>query len=274
MHSIVDGDVLVYKSCFATEYKIYNHPVFGKFRRKKELNGFLLANVDEDAPEYSTEVIVETMVEPLETTFEVLEGILKDIRMRTNSLHQTVYISKHPSTNFRKSINYPIPYKGGRQERPSNFLAVLAYLGRVKGGPYTVSWVDGIEVDDALGISAYADFKRSAANPSVIIATIDKDLLQIPGLHYHIDDKTIKEVSLFEADKHFYRQMLMGDRVDNVLGIDGIGPVGADKRLAACDTPAAMDEVVIYEYQKYFKGSWEAMYKANKTLLWILREPL
>ncbi len=59
--------------------------------------------------------------------------------------------------------------------------------------------------------------------------SIDKDLDMIRGWHYNF----IKDKKYFiddqQAIKHFYTQILTGDRVDNIIGLRGIGPKKAEK---------------------------------------------
>jgi 5'-3' exonuclease len=64
--------------------------------------------------------------------------------------------------------------------------------------------------------------------------SIDKDLLQVPGMHYNWvrDEKILvtPEVGL----RKLYQQVLTGDGTDNIPGIYGIGDVKARKLIAAC----------------------------------------
>jgi len=111
--------------------------------------------------------------------------------------------------NFRKTL-YPL-YKANRADkpRPRALQPVREYL--------VLDWnakiTDGIEADDALGI---------AQTEETIICSIDKDLLMIPGKHYNFVKKEFYEVSPTEALRVFYKQLLLGDRSDNVPGYDGL----------------------------------------------------
>ena len=111
--------------------------------------------------------------------------------------------------NFRKTL-YP-QYKANRADkpRPPALEPVREYL--------VLDWnakvTDGIEADDALGINQTDD---------TIICTIDKDLLQVPGKHYNFVTKEFRVVSRTEALRTFYKQLLLGDRSDNIPGYDGM----------------------------------------------------
>lgn len=119
----------------------------------------------------------------------------------------------------------------------------------------------GIEADDALGIeqSCY-DFGAST------ICSIDKDLKQIPGCHYNFVKEEYETVSALDGLRLFYRQLLTGDRADNVMGIRGIGDVKA-KRLIDC-----------YEFEEDMFRVVQGMYNDDKRLLtngkllWIHRK--
>lgn len=81
-----------------------------------------------------------------------------------------------------------------------------------------------LEADDCLGI-------LSTMRPNkCVVASIDKDLMQIPGWHFNWD-KMDKPQYIHEeqADLFFYKQILTGDPVDGFSGIPGVGPKGADK---------------------------------------------
>ena len=47
----------------------------------------------------------------------------------------------------------------------------------------------------------------------------------IPGKHYNWNKKIFETVDLQTGIQHFYKQMLIGDSSDNIIGINGIGKV-------------------------------------------------
>jgi 5'-3' exonuclease len=99
--------------------------------------------------------------------------------------------------------------------------------------------VYGQEADDALGIAQTAD---------TCIVSIDKDLLQIPGVHYHFVKKEFYNITPDQGLRHFYMQLLMGDRIDNIPGVYGIGPVNAKRILSKCNTEEEMYHAVVAAY--------------------------
>jgi 5'-3' exonuclease len=146
--------------------------------------------------------------------------------------------------NFRYKVNPE--YKANRKGKPDpkwrNSLiehAVLNWNGEV---------THGIEADDALGINQ---------GNGTIICSIDKDLHQISGDHYSFElsgrtaagetwlrEAFFKNISPVEGLQFFYKQLLIGDRADNIFGVDRIGPVGAAKAIDHLVYEEDMFEVV------------------------------
>ncbi len=264
MRALIDGDPVLYAACYATEYNTWFHPDLGTFRRQKELQDHLfLFFDDDDLVDWKTHIAPIKVTEPITNTYHAIDGTISSILRKTGATDYTIYLSD--GGNFRNDIEYPVQYKGGRPEKPSNFTDARKYL---KGLP-NVTLVSGIEVDDALGI------QQDKTGYSTCICTIDKDLGMIPGLHFDIkSNDPIYLVNEFDANKAFWKQMLTGDRTDNIIGLKGYGPVTAEKTLSACKNVEDMQMVVQEHYRVMLKDGWEKLYEANKILLWILQEPL
>lgn len=82
-----------------------------------------------------------------------------------------------------------------------------------------------MEADDLLGIL----MTTKVIKGKKMCCSIDKDLLQIPGLHYNLDNKKILRVEPEEGRRLHWIQSLAGDVVDNYPGCPGIGMKGASK---------------------------------------------
>src|SRR3990167_2117781 len=134
--------------------------------------------------------------------------LLTDIISTTDASEVKLYLSG--STNFRKDV-YP-EYKANRDKlvRPMFLQPVREYLVKEWGAEVT----DGYEADDALGIQA-------SGLPNTVICSLDKDLLQIPGLHYNFVSREFRDIGRLEGWFNFYSQLVLGDRSDNVPGYDG-----------------------------------------------------
>jgi len=163
-----------------------------------------------------------------------------------------------PKTTFRNKVRED--YKANRKDKPKpiHIKAIRDYLINT----YKAKVVQGIEADDALGLSQ---------NPYTIIATIDKDLLMCEGKHYNFVKKEFIQVTKEEGIRFFYQQMITGDTSDNILGIRGLGKVKASKLLK--DTARKdWDNMIIDLYIKEF-GYEEGRNRCvqNSQLLWILQ---
>src|ERR1700751_351444 len=113
--------------------------------------------------------------------------------------------------NYRYSINSE--YKQNRPiESPKWWLFVKDYLIQ----QWKAIEVNGIEVDDAVNIT------RLQIPDSVIVA-IDKDLLELEGLHYNWRKDEWVTTSKARAEYKFWQDMIVGQPADNIKGIPGSG---------------------------------------------------
>jgi 5'-3' exonuclease len=78
-------------------------------------------------------------------------------------------------------------------------------------------------------------------------------------------------ITPLEADRYFYKQMLVGDVTDNIHGIKGVGKVKADKLLADCQSEQEMIDIVWEQYQLHFKEDALSRMEENVGLLWLKR---
>ena len=113
------------------------------------------------------------------------------------------------SNNFRKKISPD--YKGHRnRKKPCGYKRVIRDL-RIN---YEVIVMKTLEADDAMGIYA-------TAHPGNMIVSPDKDMRQIPGKLYNLDDTV--EITTEEGAKWHMIQTLAGDQTDGYSGVPGIG---------------------------------------------------
>lgn len=113
------------------------------------------------------------------------------------------------SVNFRKKI---LPsYKGHRnRKKPCGYKRVINALSE----QYEVIRIPTLEADDAMGIYA-------TANPGNVIVSPDKDMRQIPGKLYNMDE--LVEITEEEGYQWHLIQTLAGDQTDGYSGVPGIG---------------------------------------------------
>ena len=111
--------------------------------------------------------------------------------------------------NFRKKISPE--YKGHRnRKKPCGYKRVISNL-RIQ---YSVITMKELEADDAMGIYA-------TQHQGNIIVSPDKDMKQIPGKLYNLDDTLT--ITPEEGAKWHLIQTLAGDQTDGYSGVPGIG---------------------------------------------------
>lgn len=161
----------------------------------------------------------------------------------------------------------PKLYKGTRDPsmRPHYYDEIRDYMIHIHGA----ITVNGMEAEDAAAIVHYEHKDRNT-----VLVHQDKDLNCLPGWHWNpvkMDDvyyQTIKEANI-----HFWKQVLTGDKVDNIRGIDGLGPKTADKLLDPCDGDwMRMYDVALYQYRKQHGLEAERILDETCKLVWILRK--
>jgi DNA polymerase-1 len=143
-------------------------------------------------------------------------------------------------TNFRKEVF--ADYKAHRNNSDSYEPMMKQFLRQHFQDNYESFLIDDLEADDVLGILMTTDGYKS--NYEKVLCTIDKDLDTIPGVHWNLDKKVVYDVTMAEADRKFYQQMLTGDRVDNIPGLPGYGEKTADKVLDKHPPVKWYDEIV------------------------------
>ena len=113
------------------------------------------------------------------------------------------------SQNFRKKI---LPeYKGHRnRKKPCGYKRVIEELKK----EYKVIMKPTLEADDTMGIYA-------TKYPGNCIVSPDKDMKQIPGQLYNLDETFT--VSPEDGAKGHLIQALAGDQTDGYAGVPGIG---------------------------------------------------
>ena len=186
--------------------------------------------------------------------------------------------------NFREDLAVTKVYKGNRvKSKPFHFNNLTVYLM----ARYNTVIANGMEADDLLGIT-----QVSRGTENTVICSRDKDLRMIPGWHYSWECGRQASIGPYKAEpngeliekgngkilgygfKFFLYQMLVGDTVDNIPGVPGIGPVKAYKKLTqpGCDDPLVAYQEVVKAYQEAFPEDWKTHIREMADLLWIVRE--
>ena len=127
------------------------------------------------------------------------------------------------SSNFRKTVDPS--YKGHRnRKKPCGYKRLIAALHN----RYKVIIKPDLEADDALGIYA-------TSNDDCIIVSPDKDMKQIPGRLYNLDEHFT--ITPQQGWQWFLIQTLAGDSTDGYSGAPGFGVKQAQNFLRRMGTP-------------------------------------
>jgi 5'-3' exonuclease len=160
-------------------------------------------------------------------------------------------------TNFRNEIAVTEPYKGNRKDakKPQHYIAIRNHLQRLGA-----ELVEGQEADDAVAIEA--------TKTGGWIVSIDKDLDQVAGWHYNFVKHEEYYVTEEQGLRNLFTQVLTGDRIDNIIGLKGIGPKKAEKLLKDCKTEREYYDACL----KAYDGN-QLRVDENLNLLWLRRTP-
>lgn len=243
MQPLIDGDVILYEAGFAAEagWKGEDSPPF----------------------DYVAEVVDKRLVGICETVDATQPPII-------------FFTGK---TNFRTQIAKRRKYKERASNKPFHYYNIKAYL-RTK---YECVQREGLEADDLMAIYQRDD---------TVICTRDKDLRQVPGWHYgwelanqpSFGPLLVDEFGKIELVRKknstkitgygslfFYAQCLVGDGVDTVPGLDGIGPVKAFNILEPTRTTAEAFKAVREAYRAVYGDDGDEELLEQGRLLWMVR---
>jgi len=263
MQVLVDGDIIVFRAGFACEktaYFLEHNGVPMRFQYKKELDSYMVEN-DLVGHPYEKDVELEPVQNALHTTKLMIENIKDAIGVSDDEL----VICVSGPNNFRNSVATIKPYKGNRDKahRPTHEAMIKEYLTTEWGSRVS----DNQEADDDMGQAQWAEWVAGNEEESIIVS-LDKDLMMIPGLHYNFVKSEMTMVSLQNADRNFWAQMLMGDSTDNIPGIPGFGPVKAN----ALVQDRGHEQVIADMYKRMYGPAWRDAMTEIGRLIWIRRE--
>jgi 5'-3' exonuclease len=160
--------------------------------------------------------------------------------------------------NFRHEIAKSHVYKGNRKDtqKPIHLGHVRQYAIEKFGAIVS----EGEEADDLIAIGATKYGKQT------IVASIDKDMLQIPCTHFNFNRNEWTDVDEWDGLKFFYTQILTGDSADNIIGLYKVGPVKAGKILEGAESEEELWDRCVDAYD----GDAERVLE-NARLLWLRR---
>lgn len=218
-----------------------------------------------DADHVSYRAAASAENEELHIAIARAEETLSKILVQTDADSYEAYLTG--TNNFRYNI-FP-EYKANRTApRPKHLEPLREY--------FVLNWkfkvTDGYEADDAVAIRA------TELEDNFIVASLDKDLRQIPGKFFSweiagtthgkqwVKPAELTYITPLEGLRNFYKGLLIGDKSDNIIGVDGIGPVKAGKFLDSARTEEDMFDTVRMLYED------DRRMLLNGQLMWLLRE--
>lgn len=277
-HVLIDGDIVASKACFVSQTSYYHvfleddDEIIYSCKTKKEASQW------SEGIEEVTRVVKQVDVMPLPIVYKIVDNLIEDILKTLNLSTYTIYIAPPGGVQtYRHRAAKKAPYKGNRkaEDRPVQIREVQEYLIE----KYNAIRAVDEETDDLLGLD------QCASGGTSIIASIDKDLLQIPGWHYNIDSKKVQFASdpgelqivvsasgikkvVGTGFKWFLYQCLAGDSVDNIIKPEkNLGPM---KIYELFSQKCAIIDVYNEVLDIYKRNGRD--FEENATLLFIQRE--
>jgi hypothetical protein len=235
VHLIIDADPICYRAGFAAEsasyhlvmedpvsgiYEVLFEPYDGKTAGAR-MQKWISDHPDDVVLDKTKQVTAEPEENALEATRTQVYSIEKECaeHFGLHEFSQITIILSGPG-NYREKLATIFPYKGNRDpaHKPVWYQSIRNYLTSQWGAAV----VHGREADDECSILAHA-----SEPGSYIIATIDKDLDQIPGHHFNYMKSVFHAQSEQSAYNFFVRQALSGDATDGIPGCYKLGAIRA-----------------------------------------------
>jgi len=218
-------------------------------------------------------------LEILQRGYDRFEKIAFDILNEIESEYQTSvvkYFFTKCKRNFRKDVDPT--YKANRKSN--------RWVNELRS--YLLDYLDGSFASDEYEADDLIYFNTQLMNQyDYIICSIDKDLKQIPGIHYDYYQMKVKDengeymvdqfgqfvkvrkgfryVTESEAEMMQFTMMLTGDVSDNVKGVHGIGQKKAEKLLQDKNTFGKVRAVC--EAYMNESDNWKERIRNNKKLM-------
>jgi len=191
------------------------------------------------------------------TLLNYMSGIVEDLLIDSDDDMNVVEYYLTGKGNFRTDYAITAEYKGNRKdvEKPKHLQALRDFFVNELDAIVT----SGEETDDRIAIRATQEGDKS------ISVSLDKDFDQFKGWHYNFVKKNKYYITEEEGLLNFYKQFLVGDKIDNIVGVRGLGDVKSDKLLRG------KTEMEMYNICVEKLGSEERAIE-NGILLYLRRE--
>lgn len=235
---------------------------------------------------------------PLDEVAPIAKGRVLSIVMGAQSGGWRGFLTR--GRHYRHELATILPYKGHREDMARNNVDKLKDIFHTDLG---AEWCDDREADDALATEQWQDLVSVGSEfgwddaalreySNTVIATRDKDLNTVPGWHFTwwlrggkdrngelvpeskraVEKGEAYWVTVAEAFRNFYRQLLMGDTADNIKGLYNVGPKSAwVKQLDDMEDEDEMYDHVEDKYRKYYGNYGDKFLKECGQLLHMQR---
>lgn len=252
---LIDADSIVYSAGFSGEARWYVTEDGSCWENKQDSDHYAdIAGLDPKKTRLEYES--PPLENALYTTKLTLNSILSNFELDSDSSEYIVYLSNDKPL-IREEVAKYRPYKGNRDKlrKPEHYYKIKDYIKD------NYNWDEpdeGYEVDDLIA---------EIAKEGSVIIHIDKDLDQIPGMHYNWRTKSYYTVDTYTGLMNLYCQVLTGDNIDNVCGIKSVGPVRARKILH--EDLNSDDAITALESCYYDPEAYEAILEMACRSAWI-----
>lgn len=237
---LIDADSICYAAACIAEHKSYvvrsgtTAALLGPYASRKE---FSISESDE----VYTSLQLDDFAVAAGAMRSKIALLLEECKTKFGKLHPKFFLTGNG--NFRERLPSRVVYKHNRAN-----VAKPAYLNKLRSlmqQQYQTTVAHWMEADDAIAIEL-------TAAPDSIVASIDKDLLQLPGQHC-VPGKGFESITKQSALTRLYTQILAGDATDGVPGCYRIGVESAAKLLRGVTSEQEMWEITIAAYEKSIK---------------------
>jgi len=256
---LVDADTLAYTTCLALEESEDILPQ--EFYSEMEWDAIV------NMPGYDSENSVLYTID-YDKALDFAIKKLKRIMDLTGCVNVELHFTDNSKQNFRYQL-FP-KYKANRTaRRPLGLYRLKQDLVEKFGGNIH----ENFEADDIVV------YKKLMYPNKYILAAIDKDVLNsVEGKHfnYYESSKFNKSMhwhttSLKTSREWRYIQTLMGDKIDNIEGLRGIGPKKAQKIIDSVKVGESYFDKVCEAYEKQNKTEQDALLTLNLVDMKLLR---
>lgn len=208
--------------------------------------------------DYMKYIVTSRIFSKLQQNYNRDEISLEDeVESMLNGLHNDFQckgiihcFSGSSSNTFRAHVAVDKKYKGNRdktvdkQDYPGkidDMYKVVEYMAKTN----TVIMFKDLEADDVLSMLQCEH---------TFIYSKDKDLLQIPGIHFDMKLNKLYEISEEAGFRNLCYQMLIGDTTDNISGCPGIGPKKASAIINETENIKDLPFAILKTYHEKFNS--------------------